>query len=239
MKKNNFEILSILSKREISVLKNEIKRAYNFKGEDRKLDDYIINLYKNDPIKAGKAYDMLNQNFTIKRLFLSKKFEKKLKEYFSQNDKKSQLTFSHFQFLIILPNTKRNNLGWHQDSAYFTESKNQNSTYVCWTPFSMIGSKVNGGLEILQNSNLLGPLKHNINSNNLRKKASLAKRGKLYLDVKTIKNKILNLSIKSGESLFFESNMVHRSGLQNPKINKIRYTIVVRYSNSNSVLEYI
>lgn len=240
MKNNNFEISSILNKKEISVLRKEIKRTYNFVGSDDKLDNYVINLYKQDPTKAGKAYDMLNQNLVIKRIFLNKKFEKKLKEYFSQNDKNSQLTFSHFQFLIILPNSKKNNLGWHQDSAYFTESKKKNSTYVCWTPISMVGSTVNGGLEIINNSHLFGPLHHKINKNNFRKKVSLEKRGKLYFDIKKIKKKkILNCNIKSGQSLFFESNMIHRSGSQNPKMNKIRYTIVVRYSNSNSVLDYI
>ena len=107
MNNKNFEILSILNKKEISVLRNEIKRTYNFAGSDDNLDNYVINLYKKDPTKAGKVYDMLNQNLVIKRIFLNKKFERKLKGYFSQNDKNSQLTFSHFQFLIILPNSKK------------------------------------------------------------------------------------------------------------------------------------
>ena len=39
----------------------------------------------------------------------------------------------------------------------------------------MVGSTVNGGLEIIDNSYLFGPLHHKINKNDFRKKVSLDK----------------------------------------------------------------
>ena len=136
MNNKNFEILSILNKKEISVLRNEIKRTYNFAGSDDNLDNYVINLYKKDPTKAGKAYDMLNQNLVIKRIFLNKKFERKLKGYFSQNDKNSTDLFS-FSVFNNFTKFKRNNLGWHQDSAYFKEAKKK--FYLC-----LLDANING-----------------------------------------------------------------------------------------------
>ena len=122
LEKNGFLKTSVLNNKEIKLIFDEIKKIYSFKGQDKSLDEHIKNLYRTDNIYAGKCYDLLNQSALVQRIFLSDKVLNKI-AFNLQMKSKSLITFADFQFLVMLPNKKKEQLGWHQDSKYFDFTK--------------------------------------------------------------------------------------------------------------------
>jgi ectoine hydroxylase-related dioxygenase (phytanoyl-CoA dioxygenase family) len=128
----------------------------------------------------------------------------------------------------MLPGSKVNNLGWHQDSSYFPYTNQPNTSLVTWTSFSY-KNKIDGNIELIPSSHLRGKINHKKNIFDKRKKVKLDKRGMYYLEKKKLNGfpKPVSSDTCSGETVFFDTNIVHRTS-EAPKKN-IRYTIITRH----------
>jgi hypothetical protein len=184
--KEGFIKAGILSKKDNRLILDEIKKIYLFNSKKTSLDDHIKNLYKVKPALAGKCYDMINQSVEIQKIFISKRVIKNVRK-FLRTKKKVPIAFADFQFLVMLPDTKKENLGWHQDSQYFKPSNIQNSSIILWTSISTAEKDINGSLYVLPGSHKNGLINHKENSLNKRKKVSQNKRGKYFVDEKNLK----------------------------------------------------
>tara|TARA_Y100000746_G_C15457739_1_gene430002 strand:+ start:227 stop:961 length:735 start_codon:yes stop_codon:yes gene_type:complete len=227
----------ILSKRQINHIKQQIFFYYDI---NKKSDIIykIVNMYKKKPSIAGNRYDLLNLDLKIQSIFFSNRVANKIKRLFSQSKKLSEIKigFADFQILVMLPKSKKENLGWHQDSAYFKYSRKNFSNLVVWTPISLTSDIVNGSLDIVRESHKKGIIFHNENLHKNRKKVSIEKRGRFYIDKKKIsQKKIVNLKVKSGESLIFDANSIHRTSAKSDNANDIRFTIISRYKYLNKL----
>ena len=236
LEKNGFLKTTVLNNKEIKLIFDEIKKIYSFEGQDKSLDEYIKNLYKTDNIHAGKCYDMLNQSALVQRIFLSDKVLNKI-AFYLQMKSRSLITFADFQFLVMLPNKKKEQLGWHQDSKYFEFTKNKRSSLILWTSLRVTGKKVTSSLMLMPGSHNEGRIDHHQNHSKKIKKSSRAKRGKYFINKEKLKKfKPKTFFINSDQSLLLDSNMVHRSGPSLKNNESIRYTIVARYKSINKIL---
>lgn len=235
--KNGYCQKSLFQQNQIEIVKKAISYYYDLKKKD--LNKTIINLEKKFPDKSGNRYDLLNLDLEIKSIFYSKNIVNKIKKFFlgKISEDKIRLGFADFQVLVMNPNTKKEYLGWHQDSAYFPYSTKNLTNLVVWTPFSMICSNVNGSLELIAKSYKKGPVTHIKNNYKNRKKILLAKRGKFYIDETKInlKDKVTP-KIKSGESLIFDANTIHRTSVKNNNSNEVRFTFIARYKFLNKLM---
>ena len=235
--KNGYCQKNLLQQNQIEIVKKAISHIYNLKKKNS--NKTIINLLKKFPDKGRNRYDLLNLDLEIESIFYSKIIVNKIKKFFVGKlpEDKIRLGFADFQVLVMMPNTKKEYLGWHQDSAYFHYSRKNLTNLVVWTPFSMISSNVNGSLDLIAKSHKKGSVTHIENNYINRKKNLLAKRGKLYIDETKInlKDKVTT-KIKSGESLIFDANTIHRTSVNNNNSNDIRFTLIARYKFLNKLM---
>lgn len=237
LKAKGYTKLKLLSSKQIDSIKSRINYFYNFTKKN--FNYKIKNLYSSYPKKAGNRYDLLNLDLEIQKIFYSDSVIRKIKKgfLFSEIGNKVNLGIADFQILVMLPNTKKEYLGWHQDSAYFKYSEKLYSNLVVWTPISMTNRKINGSLDLIEKSNNIGPINHKENLTKMRKQVSLSKRGKFFINHEKInlQNKV-NISVDSGESLIFDANMIHRTSPNKTLSNDIRFTLIARYKNLTKLL---
>ncbi len=236
LNKKGFFVANLLNKSDVKKILEEIKKIYFFNKKNSSLDKHISILYKKDPILAGKCYDSLNQSAVIQKIFLSNKVLNNVAKYLGLKTK-SLITFADFQFLVMLPKKKTEHLGWHQDSRYFEFTKNKRSSLILWTSIGSQGKKINSSLSIMPGSHNLGRIMHEKNKIKKIKKTKKIKRGRFYINLDQLKKfKAENYFISSGQSLVFDSNLVHRTGPSTKGNNSIRYTMIARYKNINKIL---
>lgn len=119
------------------------------------------------------------------------------------------------------PIDRKNQLEWHQDSAYFRQNSDSKNAVNCWAPFINCTFDM-GPLEFLDKSHKLGLLKY--------RKKRFANFGSLRRDIdyKKIKNlKIKQFELSAGDLLLLNMDIVHRSGFNNSK--KMRISGLCRY----------
>jgi ectoine hydroxylase-related dioxygenase (phytanoyl-CoA dioxygenase family) len=105
----------------------------------------------------------------------------------------------------------------HQDIA----GMKTDSCVTCWVPL-VDTNELQGGLRIVPRSHLLGPLKHEWNTNKWGMKAHEVCEMDLW------ENKVVStLSIDAGDALVFHSCLVH--GTAENKSKQSRWTFVARY----------
>ena len=163
-------------------------------------------------------------------IFNNKKIEDNLEHQLSYANKNISIKANNFQFLIMLPEINKEHLGWHQDSQYFDRGLNNKLSIVIWTPFNTTNTGYSGTLEMIEGSHLLGPIQHKKNNFTIRKKVNLDRRGTYYieLDEKIKFYKKIKKETPSGNSIIFNSDLIHKTGQQNNDI--IRFTAIWRYN---------
>ena len=234
LQKNGFLKVRILNKKNNNLIIKEIEKIFLSKNKKIALDDHVSNLYKTNPIFASRCYDLLNKSSVIKKIFLNNKIFKSIRYYFRLK-LNARLSFANFQFLIMLPGTKIENLGWHQDSRYFKFSNKINSSFILWTSISSRRKKVNGTLSVFPESHKQGSIIHSQNILKFRKKAPINKRGLYFINTKKLNRlkKKKNINFTSGDTLLFDGNIVHKTGPNLKNSKDIRYTIIARYILNN------
>tara|TARA_X000001036_G_scaffold419706_1_gene439816 strand:+ start:477 stop:1193 length:717 start_codon:yes stop_codon:yes gene_type:complete len=214
------------------VIKNAlilISKIYDFQGDLKELDNHIVNLYRTNPERAGEYYDKLNNSKGIMILFKDKIKFKSLLNLYNFHGHEIQIKFTNFQCLVMLPNKSNENLGWHQDSKYFSKDLKTKYSGVIWTPFCTNNLKSKFNLDILENSHISGGIKHKKNKSMFRKEVINEKKGRYFIDNEKKLNfySKLSPSVNWGESLIINSNLIHKSS--NDFSENIRFTAIWRY----------
>lgn len=209
----------------ISDLNNVLFENFKFfqKKDIKKknFDKHLIELRKNNKEKFGSFFDSL-QTIGVGYSIL---IDKKILNFVSKllNTKLNCLTFTDMSIRLDPPFDERNSLGWHQDSSYFRQNSSGKNGVVIWIPLHDLGRNL-GPLELLKNSNRLGPL-------NVKKKKSKSKlySAKRNIDPKYLKKYkvIISKELKKGDALLTDLDLVHRSGKNSS--NKFRMSLIGRY----------
>ena len=175
---------------------------------------------------GNKLYDALNRHILIREYLNNKKIISIVTKIFKC--KKSDILLDHIQFFLHLKKDKKNLLGWHQDSGYFKKNSTQNSLTV-WIPLQNCNPD-DGSLWIKPGSHLEGLQNHKKNKYKNSKSQKITKNGKVYINKVSNKNDF-QLKFKTGDVLFADYNLIHRSGLI--KSNKVRITCIGRYIDTS------
>ena len=118
------------------------------------------------------------------------------------------------------PGDKRNIAGWHQEISYL-----RNSGLVIWIPLSDITPDL-GPLQVCPKSHHEGELKvvQNKNLPGDASTVSVDEVGPEYI----AKYSIMDVEIKKGDVLFFDTELFHRSGVNTS--NRMRFSCQVRHA---------
>jgi len=119
------------------------------------------------------------------------------------------------------PLDRKNQLEWHQDSAYFRQNSDNRNAINCWTTFINCKFEM-GPLEFIDKSHKLGMLNY--------KKKRIVNFGSLIrgIDNKYIENsKVKQFELNVGDLLLLNMDTIHRSG--NNISKKFRISGLCRY----------
>jgi len=221
---------SIISEKKINAVLETIFRIYFKYNPSSKLRDLqepwnsdlfheeIIKFRKSDPKRFSLLYDSTQTSVSIMELLTSELIAK-----YSANlldTKNNELCITEGMIRMDAPGDKRNIAGWHQEISYL-----RNSGLVIWIPLSDITpdlgplqvcpkSHHEGELKVVQNKNLPGDVST----------VSVDEVGPEYI----AKYSIMDVEIKKGDVLFFDTELFHRSGVNTS--NRMRFSCQVRHA---------
>ena len=221
---------SIISEKKISAVLETIFRIYFKYNPSSKLRDLqepwnsdlfheeIIKFRKSDPKRFSLLYDSTQTSASIMELLTSELIAK-----YSANlldTKNNELCITEGMIRMDAPGDKRNIAGWHQEISYL-----RNNGLVIWIPLSDITPDL-GPLQVCPKSHHEGELKVVQNKN-------------LPGDISTVsvdevepeyigKYSIMDVEIKKGDVLFFDTELFHRSGVNTS--NRIRFSCQIRHA---------
>ena len=221
---------SIISEKKINAVLETIFRIYFKYNPSSKLRDLqepwnsdlfheeIIKFRKSDPKRFSLLYDSTQTSVSIMELLTSELIAK-----YSANlldTKNNELCITEGMIRMDAPGDKRNIAGWHQEISYL-----RNSGLVIWIPLSDITpdlgplqvcpkSHHEGELKVVQNKNLPGDVST----------VSVDEVGPEYI----AKYSIMDVEIKKGDVLFFDTELFHRSGVNTS--NRMRFSCQIRHA---------
>ena len=221
---------SIISEKKINAVLETIFRIYFKYNPSSKLRDLqepwnsdlfheeIIKFRKSDPKRFSLLYDSTQTSVSIMELLTSELIAK-----YSANlldTKNNELCITEGMIRMDAPGDKRNIAGWHQEISYL-----RNNGLVVWIPLSDITQDLGrlqicpkshheGELKVVQNKNLPGDVST----------VSVDEVGPEYI----AKYSIMDVEIKKGDVLFFDTELFHRSGVNTS--NRMRFSCQVRHA---------
>ena len=230
-RENGYSIAkSIISEKKINAVLETIFRIYLKYNPSSKLRDLqepwnsdlfheeIIKFRKSDPKRFSLLYDSTQTSASIMELLTSELIAK-----YSANlldTKNNELCITEGMIRMDAPGDKRNIAGWHQEISYL-----RNNGIVIWIPLSDITpdlgplqvcpkSHHEGELKVVQNKNLPGDVST----------VSVDEVGPEYI----AKYSIMDVEIKKGDVLFFDTELFHRSGVNTS--NRMRFSCQIRHA---------
>ena len=235
LKQNGYLVVTnVLDKKDFDSIKklilNTAKIYINFnKKKISSLDDpyfnkELIKLRNKSKKKFAHFFDTLQTSIASYQLWTNTKITKIVKKIMACEIE----TISATDLLIRIdsPIDARNQLEWHQDSAYFRQNNIGYNGLNCWTPLTKLKFNM-GPLEFLEKSHKLGLVK--VKKERPCKFRSLQRK----IDPKKIKNlKIKKFELNLGDFIFLNMDTVHRSGENSSKI--FRMSSICRYHKTNS-----
>ena len=221
---------SIISEKKINAVLETIFRIYFKYNPSSKLRDLqepwnsdlfheeIIKFRKSDPKRFSLLYDSTQTSVSIMELLTSELIAK-----YSANlldTKNNELCITEGMIRMDAPGDKRNIAGWHQEISYL-----RNSGLVIWIPLSDITPDL-GPLQVCPKSHHEGELKvvQNKNLPGDASTVSVDEVGPEYI----AKYSIMDVEIKKGDVLFFDTELFHRSGVNTS--NRMRFSCQVRHA---------
>ena len=230
-RENGYSIAkSIISEKEINAVLETIFRIYFKYNPSSKLRDLqepwnsdlfheeIIKFRKSDPKRFSLLYDSTQTSVSIMELLTSELIAK-----YSANlldTKNNELCITEGMIRMDAPGDKRNIAGWHQEISYL-----RNNGLVIWIPLSDITPDL-GPLQVCPKSHHEGELKvvQNKNLPGDASTVSVDEVGPEYI----AKYSIMDVEIKKGDVLFFDTELFHRSGVNTS--NRMRFSCQVRHA---------
>ena len=221
---------SIISEKKINAVLETIFRIYFKYNPSSKLRDLqepwssdlfheeIIKFRKSDPKRFSLLYDSTQTSVSIMELLTSELIAK-----YSANlldTKNNELCITEGMIRMDAPGDKRNIAGWHQEISYL-----RNNGLVIWIPLSDITPDL-GPLQVCPKSHHEGELKvvQNKNLPGDASTVSVDEVGPEYI----AKYSIMDVEIKKGDVLFFDTELFHRSGVNTS--NRMRFSCQVRHA---------
>jgi ectoine hydroxylase-related dioxygenase (phytanoyl-CoA dioxygenase family) len=195
-----------------------------------RLNKNLIAIYNKNPNAFSFIYDAFTRHDKIFNFVVNKKLRQSILDVMPSNARNlNELAINNIQVYLQRPGDDINITGAHQDSGYYSEYGSSNSSLVCWIPLVKT-KKGAGALEVIGGSHMLGPLKHEENSPEMRKRVDRNKKGFIYLAQDQYdENHFEALECDPGDILLMNYDTIHRSGLNNS--DNIRITVIFRVSN--------
>ena len=221
---------SIISEKKINAVLETIFRIYFKYNPSSKLRDLqepwnsdlfheeIIKFRKSDPKRFSLLYDSTQTSASIMELLTSELIAK-----YSANlldTKNNELCITEGMIRMDAPGDKRNIAGWHQEISYL-----RNNGLVIWIPLSDITPDL-GSLQVCPKSHNEGELKV-VQNKNLPGDVSTVSVDEVKPEY-IAKYSIMDVEIKKGDVLFFDTELFHRSGVNTS--NRIRFSCQVRHA---------
>ena len=221
---------SIISEKKINAVLETIFRIYFKYNPSSKLRDLqepwnsdlfheeIIKFRKSDPKRFSLLYDSTQTSVSIMELLTSELIAK-----YSANlldTKNNELCITEGMIRMDAPGDKRNIAGWHQEISYL-----RNNGLVIWIPLSDITPDL-GPLQVCPKSHHEGELKV-VQNKNLPDDASTVSVDEVEPEY-IAKYSIMDVEIKKGDVLFFDTELFHRSGVNTS--NRMRFSCQVRHA---------
>ena len=221
---------SIISEKKINAVLETIFRIYFKYNPSSKLRDLqepwnsdlfheeIIKFRKSDPKRFSLLYDSTQTSVSIMELLTSELIAK-----YSANlldTKNNELCITEGMIRMDAPGDKRNIAGWHQEISYL-----RNNGLVIWIPLSDITPDL-GQLQVCPKSHHEGELKV-VQNKNLPGDVSTVSVDEVEPEY-IAKYSIMDVEIKKGDVLFFDTELFHRSGVNTS--NRMRFSCQVRHA---------
>ena len=221
---------SIISEKKINAVLETIFRIYFKYNPSSKLRDLqepwnsdlfheeIIKFRKSDPKRFSLLYDSTQTSVSIMELLTSELIAK-----YSANlldTKNNELCITEGMIRMDAPGDKRNIAGWHQEISYL-----RNNGIVIWIPLSDITPDL-GPLQVCPKSHHEGELKV-VQNKNLPGDVSTVSVDEVEPEY-IAKYSIMDVEIKKGDVLFFDTELFHRSGVNTS--NRMRFSCQVRHA---------
>jgi len=221
---------SIISEKKINAVLETIFRIYFKYNPSSKLRDLqepwnsdlfheeIIKFRKSDPKRFSLLYDSTQTSASVMELLTSELIAK-----YSANlldTKNNELCITEGMIRMDAPGDKRNIAGWHQEISYL-----RNNGLVIWIPLSDITPDL-GPLQVCPKSHHEGELKV-VQNKNLPGDVSTVSVDEVEPEY-IAKYSIMDVEIKKGDVLFFDTELFHRSGVNTS--NRIRFSCQIRHA---------
>ncbi len=221
---------SIISEKKINAVLETIFRIYFRYNPSSKLHDLqepwnsdlfheeLIKFRKSDPKRFSLLYDSTQTSASIMELLTSELIAK-----YSANlldTKNNELCVTEGMIRMDAPGDKRNIAGWHQEISYL-----RNNGLVIWIPLSDITPDL-GPLQVCPKSHHEGELKV-VQNKNLPDDASTVSVDEVEPEY-IAKYSIMDVEIKKGDVLFFDTELFHRSGVNTS--NRMRFSCQIRHA---------
>ncbi len=223
------ELSNIIIDSAKSLSLNIIKNNFNYL-----IDDILPQIYKKNKNKGAYIFDVSSRLNILRDLTNYSKTISVISKLL--NLKKNQIISAKFSLFLFTKYHKNNAIGWHQESGYYSNPKNNNFQYLkknnslfTWIPITDTWPG-NGALVLMPKSHNEKNVFHNKNSFSKRYEVSPNKRGEIYIkDINKIEKKYSKkeISSKSGDIIFVDSNTLHKSGKNDT--NKTRVGVIMRF----------
>ena len=207
--------------------------------------DYLINnilpkIYNKDKTKGAYIFDVASRLNVFRDLTNYSKTIKTISTLLEIPS--SKILSAKFSLFLFTKYHKKNSIGWHQESGYYSDPKfkeyqylDKNNSMFTWIPITNTWSG-NGALVLLSKSHNEKNILHNKNLFKNRYEVSPNTRGELYIsNFKLLKKKYkeIEISSKSGDIIFVNSNILHKSGKN--FTDKTRVGVIMRFGKESEI----
>jgi len=241
-KTNGYVIVDVFEKNKLSVLRASLAKTIlaslikyipekykNFKYSEEK-EDFILNsgmieLEKKNHKYLADIYNQIPSSTSYFDLVCDKKISS-IANILLGREKNSNLYIDNTTVKMDTPGITPWVYGWHTDITAYKKSK----FVQIWVPFTDMVQKNLGGLKIIKNSHK--KLLKTDDQESVRQLALDGKHARPKIDNKVIGADAnadeIELFCDWGECIFFQSNLMHKSGINKTK-DKIRYAFTCFY----------
>ena len=220
----------IVSEKKINAVLENIFRIYFKYNPSSKLHELqepwksdlfheeMIKFRKSDLKRFSLLYDSVQTGASLIELFSDELILKCSANLLDV--KNSELSVSEWMIRMDAPADKRNVAGWHQEISYL-----RNNGLVIWIPLSDITPDL-GSLQVCPKSHNEGELKV-VQNKNLSSDVSTVSVDEIKPEY-IAKYSKMDIEIKKGDVLFFNTKLFHRSGVNTS--DRIRFSCQIRHA---------
>ena len=224
----------IVSEKKINAVLENIFRIYFKYNPSSKLHELqepwksdlfheeMIKFRKSDLKRFSLLYDSVQTGASLIELFSDELILKCSANLLDV--KNSELSVSEWMIRMDAPADKRNVAGWHQEISYL-----RNNGLVVWIPLSDITPDL-GRVQVCPKSHREGELKV-VQNKNLPSGVSNVSYDEIEPEY-VAKYSIMDVDIKKGDVLFFNTKLFHRSGVNTS--NRIRFSCNTHHAISTA-----